>query len=259
MVVLFMTGPVYASQHGLDESPHNNITTSSNHITSDLKTKLLVRDSYLPGIGVLVRVEVVRPNGDIERELWDATATLSVDNPNVNIPTNRIVLRNGLGSALVTFTGSGDFTLTAKVIDIEDSRLLTDLSGEPVTSISGTLSGSSTIWDGIIHITDDLLVPTRHTLTIRPGTLVLLDGVSSGSTGTDIDVQGTIESLGTALAPVTFTAYNPIRAWGEIHHDYSSPSIYQYTNITRAGHSPGGGHTGAGPVIRPVGSNIVFD
>jgi len=219
----------------------------------------MVRDSYLPGIGILVRIEVLRPDGNIERDLWDATATLSVDNSNVNISTSRIVLRNGLGSALVTFAGRGDFTLTANVNGIEDSRLLIDLSNEPVTSISGTLAGSSTIWNGIIHITDDLQIPSGHNLTIRPGTLILLDGVSSGSAGTDIDVEGTIESLGTVSAPITFTAYNPTRAWGEIHHDYASPSIYQYTNITRAGRSPGGGHTGSGPAVRPVGSHIVFD
>ncbi|MBC8470966.1 MAG: hypothetical protein H8D56_15950 [Planctomycetes bacterium] len=225
----------------------------------DLRTKLMVRDSYLPGIGILVRIEVIRPDSKIERDLWDATATLSVDNPNVNMSTSRIILRNGLGSALVTFTGHGDFTLTANVNGTEGDRSLLDLSNEPVTSISGTLVGGSTILNGIIHITDDLLVPSGHTLTIQPGTLILIDGVNSGSTGTDIDVKGTIKSLGTALAPITFTAFNPARAWGEIHHDYASPSIYQYTNITRAGRSPGGGHTGSGPAVRPVGSNIIFD
>ncbi|MHC4532537.1 MAG: hypothetical protein ACYS6K_01160 [Planctomycetota bacterium] len=260
LYILLLTGLVNGRQYTVDESPQNELTISSNHIlTSDLKTKLMVRDSYLPDIGILVRIEVVRPDGNIERDLWDAVATLSLDNPDVNISTSRIILRNGLGSALVTFTGRGDFTLTANVNDIEDSRLLIDLSNEPVTSISGMLTGSSTIWEGIIHITDDLLVPSRHTLTIQPGTLILLDGVNSGSAGTDIDVEGTIKSLGTALTPITFTANNQAHAWGEIHHEYASPSIYQYTNITRAGHSPGGGHTGSGPAIRPVGSRIVFD
>ena len=47
---------------------------------ADLKTKLMVRNSYLPGIGILVRIEVMRPDGNIERDLWNATATLSVDN-----------------------------------------------------------------------------------------------------------------------------------------------------------------------------------
>jgi hypothetical protein len=220
---------------------------------------MIVRDSYLPDIGIIVRIEVIRPDGNIERDLWDAVATLSIDNPDVNISTSGIVLRNGLGSTLVKFTGRGDFTLTAKVNGLEDSRFLTDLSNEPIQNISGTLSADSTVWEGIIHITDDLLVPAGHILTILPGTLILLDGVSSGPAGTDIDVKGAIESLGTALSPVTFTAYNPDNAWGEIHHDYSLPSIYQYTNITRGGNSPGGGHTGSGPVIRPEGSNLVFD
>ena len=245
-----------------NDYPKNNLANNGGvpTVVSDLSTKLLVRDSYLPGIGILVRVEVVRSDGNVERELWDAVATLSVDNQSINLSTNRVVLRNGLGSALVTFTGSGDFMLTANVNGMKDSRLLTDLTGEPnFRSISGTLAGNSTIWNGIIYITDDLLVPSGHTLTIQPGTLILLDGVSSGSRGTDIDVKGTIESLGTASAPVTFTASNPAWAWGEIHHDYSAPSIYQYTNITRGGNSPGGGHTGSGPAIRPEGSNITFD
>lgn len=260
ILLLLLPGPAGARQYAFDESLKNEPTVSNNHIPiSDLKTKLMVRDSYLPGIGILVRVEVIRMDGYIERNLWDATATLSIDNPNVNISSSRIVLRNGLGSALVTFTGNGDFTLTASVNGSEDSRLLIDLSNEPITSVSGTLVGNSTTWDGIIHITDDLLVPSRHTLTIKPGTLILLDGVNSGSAGTDIDVQGTIESHGTSSAPITFTCYNPVQAWGEIHHDYSSPSIYQYTNFTRAGRSPGGGHTGSGPVVRPLGSNIIFE
>ncbi len=242
-----------------DYPKNNGDGQGSQNASQDLNARLLVRDSYLPGIPVLVRIEVVRQDGFVERELWDAVATLFVDNPNVNMSTNQIVLRNGLGSALVTFTGNGDFMLTANVNGMEDGRLLTDLTGEPVTRVSGTLTGRFSTWNGIIHITDDLVVPGTHKLTIQPGTLVLIDGVGSGSGGTDIDVKGIIESLGTALSPVTFTAYDPVRAWGEIHHDYSTPSIYQFTNLTRAGHSPGGGHTGAGPVIRPVGSHITFD
>ncbi|MBN1807334.1 MAG: hypothetical protein JW837_18960 [Sedimentisphaerales bacterium] len=255
-----MTGSLDGQRYAPEEPSNNETLLSDNFIlTSDLKINLIVRDSYLPDVGALVRIEVVGAGGSIERDLWDATATLSIDNPDVNISTSSIALRNGLGSALVKFKGHGDFTLTAKVNSLEDSRFLTDLSNEPIQDIFGTLSGESTIWDGIIHITDDLLIPAGHTLTIRPSTLILIDGVNSGSAGTNIDVKGTIECLGTAWSPVTFTAYNPDNAWGEIHHDYALPSLYQYTNITRGGNSPGGGHTGSGPVIRPEGSNLVFD
>jgi hypothetical protein len=223
-----------------------------------LHAKLIVRGSYLSGIPVLVRVEVVNDSGKIERGLWDAQASLSVDNPNVNLSANKVVLYNGLGSALVKFTGSGNFTLTAKVNGMEVSRQLTDLAGEPVTNVSGTLAGDS-VWSGIIHITGDVVVPASRTLTIQPGTLVLIDGVSSGTGGMDIDVSGAIMALGTEESPITFTASDPAKAWGEIHHQNASASTYQYTDITVAGHSPGGGHTGAGPAVRPVGSKIVFD
>ncbi|UCG56624.1 MAG: right-handed parallel beta-helix repeat-containing protein, partial [Phycisphaerales bacterium] len=224
-----------------------------------LTANLFVRDSYLPGIPVLVRVEVVADDGRVDRDLWDAVATLSVDNPGVVASTDQIVLYNGLGSALVTFAGTGDFTMTVDVVGQQVSRSLTDLTGQPTTSFSGTLPGSSTIFSGIVHITDDLLVPAGHTLTIQPGSLILIDGVDSGSDGTDIDVRGGIESLGTAAAPVTFTAYTPGENWGELHHVDAEPSTFQYTNITQAGHSPRIGHSNSGPTIRASGSTFVFD
>ena len=56
---------------------------------------------------VLVRLEVTNGHGSINRDLWNATATLSIeDNLGVNLDTDQIMLRNGLGSALVTFAGN---------------------------------------------------------------------------------------------------------------------------------------------------------
>ncbi|HUT12474.1 MAG TPA: lamin tail domain-containing protein [Thermoguttaceae bacterium] len=225
-----------------------------------LTTNLIVPDSYLPGQPVLVRVEVRDQFGEIYRELWDATASLSAD-AGVAMDVSQITMFNGLGSALVTFTGSGPFNLTADVEGFQDSDDLSDLSGAPVTTVSGTLadpSGTDT-WSGVIHVTGDVLVPAGHTLLIQPGTLIRVDGVASGSGGMDIDVVGEIQSLGTEDSPITFTAYNAAQAWGEIHHNGAAPSLYQYTNIIRAGNSPGGGHTGSGPAFRPTGSVIVFE
>jgi hypothetical protein len=53
--------------------------------------------------------------------------------------TNQVTLYNGLGSVLVTFTGSGDFTLTANVNGMVDGCTVNDLTGDLVTSVSGTL------------------------------------------------------------------------------------------------------------------------
>ncbi|NQU23768.1 MAG: lamin tail domain-containing protein, partial [Candidatus Nealsonbacteria bacterium] len=224
--------------------------------------ELTVRDGYLPGVPLLVRAEVLDGNGDIDRMLWDSTATLSVvGNASIVLSDTQVTLFNGLGSKLVTVTaGSGPFTLQATLSEggLTQQSILADLQGEPVTSVSGTLAGNTT-WSGIIHVTSDLLVPSGTTLTIDPGTLVLLDGVASGTDGTDIDVVGSLQSLGTADSPITFTAYDSALEWGEIHHNNAAPSLYQYTNITLAGHAPGGGHTGSGPAVKVEGSAIVFE
>jgi hypothetical protein len=225
--------------------------------------QLIVRDSYLPGTPVLVRVEARDANGDVCRDLWDSTAVLTADS-GVQLDISAITMYNGVGSALITFTGgTGDFNLTATIGALQDTDDLTDLTGVAITTVSGTLvdvSGVDT-WSGIIHVTGDVLIPTGHTLNIQPGTLVLLDGdpTARSSAGIDIDVQGTINSLGTEDSPVSFTAFVDGAPWGEFHHASAAPSLYQYTHITQGGHSPGGGHTGHGPVFRPSGSTIVFD
>ncbi|MHC4501563.1 MAG: hypothetical protein ACYS21_20945, partial [Planctomycetota bacterium] len=221
--------------------------------------RLIVRDSYLPGVPVLVRVEVLGDDSSIDRDLWDATATLSADNPSVSLSTDQVTLYNGLGSAFVTFTGGGNFTLTVDVVGLQTTAGLTDWSGQTVNTVSGTLS-SSAIWSGIYHITGgDYSIPAGVTLTLDPGTLVLIDGVSSGTSGTDIDVAGSIQSLGTASSPVTFTAYTAGQNWGELHHANAEPSTFQYTNITQAGHSPSVGHSNSGPTIRVSNTTLVFD
>ena len=223
-----------------------------------LTTELLVRDSYLPGVPVLVRVNALK-DGAYDRGLWDATATLTVDDPGITLSTNQVTLYNGVGSAFVTFTGSGSFTLTADIGGLQAAKALTDLTGQPPTAVSGTLSGASLTWGGVVHVTGDVLVPDGLTLTVQPGTLVLLDGVASGTTGTDIDVQGAIQAAGTAASPITFTAYNPTLAWGELHFSSAEPSLFQYTDVTRAGRSPGQGHTGTGPAFNVTNSTITFD
>jgi hypothetical protein len=219
---------------------------------------MVVRDSYLPGIPVLVRVELLDEAGAVLRDRWDATAVLSVDNPVVHLSPNSVRLYNGLGSALVTFTSGGDFLLTADVNGVKTTAALADWTSQPVRSVSGTL-GKSTTWSGVYRITADLTIAAGVTLTLQPGTLVLIDGVKSGGSGKDIEVQGAVQSLGTAASPVTFTASVPGQNWGEMRFTGAELSTFDYTVITHAGRSPGVGHTGTGPAIRAQDSQIVFD
>jgi len=221
---------------------------------------LSVRDGYLPDVPVLVRVQIVDPNGVVNRDIWDANAVLSVsDDSGIELSADRVALRNGLGSGLVTFTGGGDFDLTVSVGDLAKTVRLADWSDESVQVVSGSLAGSQTR-SGVYRITGgDLTIPAGVTLTLMPGTLVLIDGVTSGTDGTDIDVQGAIESLGTAASPVTLTASTPGSHWGELHHADAEPSVYCYTEILQAGRSPAVGHSNSGPAVRASNSSLAFD
>jgi len=217
------------------------------------------------GIDALVRVEKLDSVGQPDRSLWDAEAVLSMDSPGIALSTNRIRLRNGLGSGLVRFTGTGDCNLLVALGSLQTNRAVTVLTNPPVTTVGGTLPGNSTIWTGIIVITNDLTVPTNHTLTLLSNTLILVNGVESGTAGPDILVNGTILSLGTEQYPNTITCADPSLRWGQIRHasgqlSTAPLSVYRHTSITRAGRAPAGsGHTGQAPVIRPTNARILFE
>ncbi|MDP6524503.1 MAG: choice-of-anchor Q domain-containing protein [Kiritimatiellia bacterium] len=227
--------------------------------TAETVLDFQMRDSYLPAVPVLVRMNLRDESGRVRRDIWDAVAEISVDDANVTVSPESFALRNGVGSGLITFSGGSNMAVTVTVGTQEVSRALVTLVDAPMTNVAGTLPGTNTSWTGVVHVTGDVLVDTNHTLTIDPGTLVLLDAEPSGTNGVDIDVRGTINSLGTATQPVTFTAFDTSQEWGEIHHDDASPSLYRHTAITRGGNAPGGGHTGSGPALRVSGSSIVFE
>jgi hypothetical protein len=220
--------------------------------------KLKVPAVYLPQVPVLVRVEVIDPlTGRPDRNLWDADAILSTA-PSLTLSTNRIVLRNGLGSGLVTFTGGGDFTLTATVGSLSTNRSIQSRAGAPVTTASGSLAASTT-WTGVVQLVGTVTVPTGRTLTIESNSLVIINGVASGTAGFGLVVNGTLNSLGTELHPVTITCADAALRWGQIRHDNAQPSLYRHTIITRGGRAPGEGHTAQAPVLRPNNSAVTFE
>jgi hypothetical protein len=221
--------------------------------------KVIVQPGYLPQIPTLVRVELLNATGQADRNVWDAEALLSETSPGVSLSTNRIILRNGLGTALVTITGSGDFDLGVTLGPLQLTRALHDRSAEPVTSIGGTLPGTATTWSGVVNVTNDLTVPSGHVLTIQPNTIVLVNGVASGTTAPDLLISGAMQSQGTETEPIAITCANAGLRWGQIRHNSAQPSVYRFTTITLAGRAAGeGGHTGTGPAIRPTNSRITF-
>jgi len=236
------------------------LAISSSAANAPGRLKLITPAAYLPQVSILVRVEVLNSQGATDRSLWNGEAILSATPPGVTLSTNRVRLRNGLGSTLVTVGGlGGDFTLTATMSSLTASRSLATLAAAPVATAGGTLGGTSTTWSGVVRVTSDVTVPAGHTLTIESNTLVIIDGVVSGSTTNDLLVAGTIQSLGTEEHPVTITCSSPTLRWGQIRHNNAQPSLYRHTSITRAGRGAGEGHTGTTPVIRPTNSRLVFE
>ncbi|HTG44810.1 MAG TPA: Ig-like domain-containing protein, partial [Verrucomicrobiae bacterium] len=223
------------------------------------EVKLIVPAGYLPGVPFLARVEVRDGTGARNRNLWDAEATLTSDQAGVSLSTNRVTLRNGLGTALLTINGNSDFTLRAQVNQEQAARTISNRSGQPVTTMSGTLTGTSSTWSGIIKLTGTVTIPAGHTLTIDSNAMVLIDGTASGTAGINLVVRGALRSLGTELFPVVITCSDASLNWGQLRHESSAASLYQYTFISRAGRAAGEGHTGSAPAIKTDNSTLDFE
>jgi len=68
------------------------------------------------------------------------------------------------------------------------------------------------------------------------------------------DIAGALNAIGTSAAPISITCSNASNRWGEINFPSGAgASTLQYCLVSRACHSPGGGHTGTGPMVRLAG------
>lgn len=216
---------------------------------------------YVPGLPVLLRVELWDGAGRPDRTVWDAEATIAPVSAGVTLSTNRVDLRNGLGSTLVSIEGGSgapvEIVLHCRGLSARQN--LTALDAGAALRVGGALPGESTTWSGVVRVTNDVIVPAGHVLTVQPGTWVLLDGVSSGTNGSDLQVNGEIQSLGTPEAPVVMTCASSGLRWGQIRHAGARPSVYRNTIITLAGRGRGEGHTGQTPAVRSSNSQIRFE
>ena len=216
-------------------------------LAADLSLSLSVRENFIPGIPVLVHAALQDSNGTIDRDAWDGTVKLSSNGETVAAEPLRLV--NGRGSTLITIEDAQPLSLEARLGDsyLAETQL-TPVDASNLPTLSGDLTTDTTI-SGVVRITDDLTIPEQVTLTLSAGSLLLLEGVTSGEDGTQIEVYGELKSLGTASSPVTLTASNANKTWGEIDVQGGTASL-ENTIVTRAGSSPRGGHTSTGPAFR---------
>ncbi|MFN0125811.1 MAG: lamin tail domain-containing protein [Verrucomicrobiales bacterium] len=217
--------------------------------------------------------EYTEENTDSTRE--NATDSLTVPLALVRTGVNTIAVevhQHDPGSSDITFdlrlqgaltsssTDPGDFTLTATAGVLSVSKPMVSLGEAPGIEVSGPLPAGPTTWSGVVRVTGDVTVPAGATLTVTPGTHILMAGtVAAGdSAGADLIVNGTLAVNGTSGEPVSLTCADPAARWGQIHLNNAQPTTVSHALISRGAHSPGVGHTGRGPVFRLSGSALTL-
>lgn len=221
---------------------------------------LIAPASYVPGVPVMVRVDLKNAAGAYDRTAWNTTVTLTATG-GVTLTPNTVTLYNGVGSALVAASGVANFTLTAATNGLSASKALTSLNGVAQTSVSGTLAGANS-WSGIVHVTGDVTVPTGASLAIQPGTHVLIDGTTTAgsTTGKKISVTGTgaLSAPGTLALPISITSFDPTARWGQISVSASTLTALDFCLISHASHAPTLGHTNKAPIFLVTGSSLTL-
>lgn len=101
------------------------------------------RDSYYPGVPILVRAALEDESGNYRRDLWDATVKLSTDREDVLVEPEAIQLRNGVGSALVTVKSASGGQSTDLVPRGSEWRYLDDGSDQGESWIALPFDDSS--------------------------------------------------------------------------------------------------------------------
>ncbi len=101
--------------------------------------------------------------------------------------------------------------------DACDTCLLT-----PDLTVTGILPGDTT-WSGVVLMTGDVTVPADASLTIMPGTTVMAESYTDDQVSgnqlslVSIEVLGTLNARGTAVAPIRFTSTTAgVGAWDQI-------------------------------------------
>ena len=172
------------------------------------------------------------------------------------VPADSIRFYNGVGSISFTLDhgaaeAAGDIDVTVTQGALTATRRVTIVPAPTYRAVSGTLSGAGLTWgpNEFIRLTGNATVPSGSTLTIHPGTLVMVDTTGGLDNGTLVTVQGAVSALGTEADPIFFySAAGPAamtltqsgsasnaNAWRGLHHFGPGSSTYRHVFLTGAG------------------------
>jgi hypothetical protein len=186
----------------------------------------------------------------------DVPLTVTQFDPHLVIPDNGIRMYFGMGSVSFTLDGGAslppqELRITVTVGTLSVSKQVSVIASPAFRTISGTLAGADLTWgpDETIHLTGNATVPVGSTLTILPGTLIMVDTTGTLNDGTVIHVDGNVSAVGTKDRPIHFfSTLGPdamfltqggsrsnANCWQGLIHTGHGSSTYTYVFLTGAG------------------------
>ncbi len=215
------------------------------------------------GKRALFRVEILQRDSDWERRGWRKTGrvTATRDGAAMTLDQDTFKLHNGQGSVALTLPEAGSVELRFTVGGLTTTATVEVLDAPPQRDMSGILSGEELTWrrdDGVIHVSGVVTVPAEETLTIEPGTLIMLEPEAR------VETEGGFRAKGTEDEPILFFGADDDAGWGWVEHKSLNAKV-EYENVLLTG----AGNTGfprdgltirhcCNPVLRVHGGDADF-
>lgn len=138
--------------------------------------------------------------------------TVTVFDDHVPVPEDSLRFYHGIGSVSLTLDGgatvpAGEYLVTVTVGERTATRRLTVESSPTWRVMPATLSGADLTWgpnENIRLSAHQTTVPAGSTLTIHPGTNVMIDTTGKLEDGTLLVVNGKLSATGTIERPIHF-------------------------------------------------------
>jgi len=140
----------------------------------------------------------------------DVPLTVTIFDDHLPVPDDSIRFYHGVGSVSFTLdepasVPPGDYRVEIAVRGLRASKLVTLVADPAWRVMPATLAGADLVWgpDEFIRISSHVTeVPAGSTLTIRPGTSIMVDSTGGLEDGTLIAVDGELAAVGSLAAPI---------------------------------------------------------